>query len=136
MVSSHDATVVPFPLGSTPSPSGEGTTHTTRTDTCFFVKSVELYEIIHRIVQSLYHGARCKSVETLHEQKGAQKDALDLGIVLQLESSLGHWEQALPDRLKWTSPVVRDPVTHRQAIILSLRWVLYPFSFPLNTADG
>lgn len=121
MVSSHDATVVPFPLCSTPSPGSQDTTHTIRTDKGLFVKSVELYEITRRIIHGLYLGAHCKSVGTLNEGKRAGKDALDLDIILQLETSLVHWEQTLPDKLKWTSRDVRNPATHRQAIILSPR---------------
>lgn len=127
MISSQDATAVTLPLYETLSPDNQESTHTPRTDTCFFVKSVELYEIIHQVIQQLYHGAPCKSTKAATGKDRAQKGGLNLGTVLQLDTALGRWERALPCRLKWTSPAIRDPVTHRQAIILSLRLVVYPF---------
>lgn len=81
------------------------------TDTAFFVKSVDLYEIIHRTIRSLYHGARC------------DEEPVDLAVVMQLGSALQKWEKGLPERLKGTSTQPRSLVTHRQTVILNLRYI-------------
>ena len=115
MISPSLASVVPLPLE-------KG--HTLRTDATFFVKSVELYEIIHRTIGTLYHGtgARCKNMAASDdEDSGGEEEQIDLGIVMQLDRALGRWERKLPERLRLVSVDRRSEVTHRQGVILHIR---------------
>ena len=114
MISPSLASVVPLPQ--------QGGICTT--DATFFVKSVELYELIHRTIRTLYHGtgARCKNVAASDSESSAGgEEHIDLGMVMQLDSALGRWERKLPEGLKCASAKPRDEVTRRQAVILHIR---------------
>lgn len=121
MVSLCLATVVPMPVFSDHIESRRSAASST--DAAFFVKSVELYEIIHRTVRTLYGGmgARSKQVAASDSDAGSDEEQIDLGMVLHLDSTLGRWERKLPERLKYLSSQPRSEVTHRQATILYIR---------------
>jgi hypothetical protein len=123
MISSTLATSVPLPTYSRHSSNDKGDM---LTDASFFVKSVELYDILHRAVATLYDisGARSKNVMAFEmEHTSSDDNTIDLGAVIQLDSALVKWEKALPERLKASSSEMRDEITHRQAVILHMRYL-------------
>lgn len=91
----------------------------------FFVKSVELYEIIHQAILKLYSGSDSLSTkkERTHASHSETDDDENLGIVMQIDSSLSRWKCSLPDHLKPDTTELPDSATfQRQAVILRIRW--------------
>lgn len=93
--------------------------HDSTTHTAFFVKSVELYEII----QSLYYGADERSRVYAYDGSTLNEHSEDLGMVIQLDRELVKWERSLPDWLRCNTRHTRGEVTHRQAVVLHIRYV-------------
>jgi hypothetical protein len=93
--------------------------HDSTTHTAFFVKSVELYEII----QSLYYGADERSRVYAFDGSISNEHSDDLGMVIQLDRELVKWERNLPDWLRCNTRHTRGEVTHRQAVVLHIRYV-------------
>jgi hypothetical protein len=130
MVSEHVATVVPFPM-STPAQAnvpdkllGNAIDHA-----LFFVKSVQLYEITHRAIISLY-GDKCQKTggksSPLHNGQVLEEDE-DIDTVVRLDRSLTRWESELPERLRWSQlQASEDKITQRQIVILQMRYVTPP----------
>jgi hypothetical protein len=123
MISPCLASVVPMPVYPDSIDSRIRRQGVLSTDASFFVKSVELYEIIHRTVRTLYDGtgARSKHVTAADSDPGTEEDHVDLGMVMQLDSALGKWERKLPERLSYLPTQSRGEVTQRQATILYIR---------------
>lgn len=123
MISPCLANVVPMPVYPNLIDSHVSQPGVLSTDASFFVKSVELYEIIHRTVRTLYDGtgARSKNVAASDSDPGTDEEQIDLGMVMQLDSALGKWERKLPERLRYLSSQPRGEVTKRQATILYIR---------------
>lgn len=123
MISPCLANIVPMPVYPDTIDSHTSNQGVFSTDASFFVKSVELYEIIHRTVRTLYDGtgSRSKNVTAADSDPGSDEEQIDLGMVMQLDSALGKWERKLPVRLRYLSTQARGEVTQRQATILYIR---------------
>lgn len=91
----------------------------------FFVKSLELYEIINQAVLAFYTTPleSKSSTTTVHlGQRELDRQELDLGVALQLDRSLARWEKSTPGFLTMSEPETQlDEVFRRQAVILRIR---------------
>lgn len=125
MVSEHLALAVPLPaIASDPGMDESGLL----TEPSFFVKSVELYEITHKVILSFYSGPRTRPARCAAQQ---DKQDEDLGVVMQLDGALSRWEERLPSHLDLAHPHVKNnEVAHRQAVILRIRCVGSPCDWP------
>lgn len=115
MISRDIALAVPLPLTSS---NAKPEQYGHLTEGSHFVKSVELFEIIHQVILGLYSepGSRLRS-SVCH-------DTLDenLATIMQLDSALVKWEESLPKFLMLNDPdVVNNDVSHRQALILQMK---------------
>lgn len=120
MISQDLASSVPLPLTSSNAKPDE---YGRLTEGSFFVKSVELYEITHRVICDLY------AEPGFQQRCAARTDKQDenLAIVMQLDSAMMAWEEGLPKFLVISDPdVAMNDVSHRQAVILYIR--LFPTS--------
>jgi hypothetical protein len=125
MIPSHVAQRVTLPIiAQTPecdnpaSILGNTTTHAS-----FFVKSVELYEVIYRTILAVYYsdgGPLPKCVANLHNRDLSSEDE-DLAVVIQLDGALRKWKTTLPEHLKIFTSEARAMPVHRQAVILHIR---------------
>lgn len=116
MISERVASAVPLPEISSSQLPGE------RKE--FFVKSVQLYEITHRIVLALYGGKYTRDESRYQHPTVIDDDIDDLDIVVPLDRSLNKWVLGLPDHLKWNQlPELADESTRREAFILHIRLV-------------
>ncbi|KAM3471638.1 hypothetical protein MY8738_009230 [Beauveria namnaoensis] len=86
------------------------------TDVAFFVKSAELYEITHRLVETLYSTptGRTKRI------KPSQRAASDLANIVQIDGEMAEWEHGLPKQLQQHS---LGTIAARPSIILRLRFL-------------
>uniref|UniRef100_A0A8H7N652 Zn(2)-C6 fungal-type domain-containing protein n=1 Tax=Bionectria ochroleuca TaxID=29856 RepID=A0A8H7N652_BIOOC len=127
MISTYVASTVPLPNTPIDRPeAATGVLDSSSTDATFFVKSVQLYELIHRTIQSLYYGARCKSVLASNDggdSGDANNSKTDLEMVMQFDAALDKWDRGLPGQLRWTYSQPRDQVTQRQAVVLYIRFL-------------
>lgn len=126
MIPSHLAQRVPLPLH-TAQAGGQNPASilgNTQTHASFFVKSLELYEIIYRTILSVYYsnggGPLPKCVTNAHTRDPGGEDE-DIAIAVQLDGALRKWEYGLPEHLKWDTSEQRDMIVHRQAVILHIR---------------
>ncbi|KAH8660148.1 fungal-specific transcription factor domain-containing protein [Xylariales sp. PMI_506] len=95
----------------------------------FFVKSVELYEIINHIIYAFYsaHNSTSTSSSVLHLQDSAGSnlssiDENDLGPLIKLDKSLSLWERSLPNHLIYERlEQTEDEIYKRQTVILYIR---------------
>lgn len=119
MMSSQLASALPLPKLSHHLDDPSSSVHSAETDPSFFVKSVELYEII----QSVYYGAGVlsRSVPTTEHSGHNAEEENDLCTVIQLDNALARWERSLPERLRCYFEGERDEITYRQAVVLYLR---------------
>jgi hypothetical protein len=126
MIPSHVAQRVPLPLIAQSS-NGDGNVGilgSSATHASFFVKSVELYDIMYRTILAVYNsdgGPLPKCVANPHNREVSTDDE-DIAIVIQLDGSLRKWKQTLPEQLKLRSSEQRQMIVHRQAVILHIRW--------------
>lgn len=117
MVHDRLATEVPLPLVRA---GGQDRPQLQLTEASFFVASIELYNISHRILQEFYgspvsYRRRASSLERMGMDD-------ELGIVMKLDSSLSNWQDGLPEHLSTSHPECsKNKVSHRQAIILQIR---------------
>lgn len=131
MISDHLASTVVLP----PIPDGDaqgGNTvklHRLRYQG-FFVKSLELYEVINQAVLAFYTTSpRLKSPTSPSHlgqhslgQHSQERHELDLGVALQLDQRLTKWEKNTPSFLAMAEPETQlDEVFRRQAVILRIR---------------
>ncbi|KAM0322186.1 hypothetical protein ACHAQA_009676 [Verticillium albo-atrum] len=128
MISGHLATTVPLPLSSsTPVNGAEAVMGNGAGHAAFFVKSVQLYEIIHRTIIAFYGGTggRPKCKESQASDNGiADGEDDDFDMVVQLDRSLSKWEQSLPAQLRWSSlEATTDDISRRQSVILRMRFL-------------
>lgn len=85
----------------------------------FFVKSLELYDIVAASLSKLYSE---DDTYTRKPHGGLSTETLDTTTVLQLDRSLMQWARGLPYYLSVFSDVtVPNPIIQRQAIICKLR---------------
>ncbi|KAF4922617.1 Sorbicillinoid biosynthetic cluster transcription factor sor3 [Colletotrichum viniferum] len=91
----------------------------------FFVKSLELYEVINQAVLAFYTTSpRLKSPTSPSHlgQHSQERHELDLGVALQLDQRLTKWEKNTPSFLAMAEPETQlDEVFRRQAVILRIR---------------
>ncbi|KAF9869297.1 C6 transcription factor [Colletotrichum karsti] len=91
----------------------------------FFVKSLELYEIINQVVLAFYTTTSgLKSPTAPHHlgQSFQARHELDLGTALQLDQRLTRWEKGLPTFLTMAEPETQlGEVFRRQAVIMRIR---------------
>ncbi|TEA13686.1 Sorbicillinoid biosynthetic cluster transcription factor sor3 [Colletotrichum sidae] len=94
----------------------------------FFVKSLELYEVINQAVLAFYSTTpQAKSAASPNHlgPRCPERHELDLGTALQLDQGLRKWEKSLPSFLTMAEPETQlDEVFKRQAVILRIRHVL------------
>ena len=125
MIPSHVAHRVTFPtIAQTPGQDNPTSIlGNTITHASFFVKSVELYEIIYRTILAVYYsdcGPLPKCIANLHNRDLSGEDE-DLAVVIQLDGALRKWKTTLPEHLKLLTPEARAMKVHRQAVILHIR---------------
>lgn len=92
--------------------------------TAFFVKSVELYEIIHLTLLAFYSTNNTRSSDRHHSDSiNAMGDENSLDSVMRLDDSLVGWELTLPGYLKFdnTFHEARNEINRRQIVILHIR---------------
>ncbi|KAL3959138.1 hypothetical protein ACCO45_007300 [Purpureocillium lilacinum] len=118
MVSEQLALAVPLPsLVSSPGADGA----MPPVEVSFFVKSVELYEITHKVILSLYSGLRNRSSGAAMQQ---DRQAVDLGVLMQLDGAMSRWEDSLPAHLMpGNHDTTSNKIFHRQALILRIRFL-------------
>ena len=88
----------------------------------FFVKAVELYQILDEILVGLY-------LKTARNEDMESK----LVHILEIDSKLQAWNKSLPEHLRPRHAAGNDEISKRQAIVLRVRSVLVPqifVSFP------
>ncbi|KAK2608741.1 hypothetical protein QQS21_002730 [Conoideocrella luteorostrata] len=117
MISKDLASSVPLPLTASNAKPDE---YGRLTEGSFFVKSVELYEITHRVLCDLYSEPgfrrRCATPSDKQDE--------NLAIVMQLDSAMMKWEDRLPTFLIINDlDVAMNDVSHRQAVILNIRFL-------------
>lgn len=130
-VSSADARAVPLPaciddkfLSTAPGLDNlQPDSVTSQTE--FYVQSLQLYTITEEVLSAMYSNDAPTRAEP--EISATEKLAnVDFNNVLNLDASLQHWLDALPEDLKVRSNVNEDrlaPILSRQANILRLRCV-------------
>ncbi|EFY98046.1 Zn(2)-Cys(6) zinc finger domain protein [Metarhizium robertsii] len=117
MISRNLASAVPLPLTSS---NAKPNDYGRLTEGSFFVKSIELYEITHRVLLDLYSEPGSRPRSTIHDDR---KDE-DLASVMQLDSAMMKWEESLPKFLVLgDADVANNDVSHRQAVILHIRFL-------------
>jgi hypothetical protein len=117
MISRELAATVPLPLTS---PNAKPGDYGRLTEGSFFVKSVELYEITHRVLLGLYSEPGSQPRCSTHDDGQDE----DVAKVMQLDSAMVKWEESLPRFLILSDPdVASNEVSHRQAVILRIRYV-------------
>lgn len=96
----------------------------------FFVRSVRLYEIIHKTMIAFYsptQAGRSKDKEAHSDSESVDGEDEDLDRVVQLDRCISRWESKLPDHLRWDLlESNRDEIARRQTVILRMRLVHYP----------
>lgn len=112
MISSELASSVPLPVITQDGTQISDDT----TDVAFFVKSAELYEITHRLVELLYTAPSASS----KKMKQSQRAVTDLANIVQLDGDMAEWEQGLPKQLLQYS---LGTIGARTSIILRLRFL-------------
>lgn len=112
MISTELASSVPLPAI-----AGEDTQiPDDSTDVAFFVKSAELYEIIHKLVEILYSSPTGRT----KRMKPSQRAVSDLANIVQIDGDMAEWEQGLPKQLQQHS---LGTIAARPSIILRLRFL-------------
>ena len=112
MISAELASSVPLPAiaeGDTQIPDDS-------TDVAFFVKSAELYEITHKLVEILYSTPTGRT----KRMKPSQRAVSDLANIVQIDGDMAEWEQGLPKQLQQHS---LGTIAARPSIILRLRFL-------------
>lgn len=121
MISQKLATGVPFPLSTNPN-GVSGSTKNEFLRMAFFVKSVELYEIINRMTTTVYSSSstkRCKKEQSPAQAEGPDED---LETIISLDYSLSQWEKRVPEHLNVEFlELSNDEISKRQAVILRIR---------------
>lgn len=116
MVSRELASAVPLPRTSSNATPDE---YGRLTEASFFVKSVQLYEITHRVTLNLYSEPGSRIRCTVHTDSPDE----DLSIVMQLDGAMMKWEASLPKHLDLSdADAAANDVSHRQAVILYIRY--------------
>ncbi|KAL6916560.1 hypothetical protein FSST1_008055 [Fusarium sambucinum] len=124
MISQHLAKSVPLPTEST-------TSEPCKTQNpeyySFFVRSVRLYEIIHKTMMAFYshiQDSRSKEKETYSDPESSDGEDDDLDRVVQLDRCISRWESKLPNHLRWDLLESNtDKIAQRQAVILRMRFL-------------
>ena len=93
--------------------------------TAFFVKSVELYEIIHLTLLAFYSSNNTRLVDKHYDDDvNTMSDENSLDSVMRLDDSLVDWELTLPSYLKFGAfSEGRNEVNQRQVVILHIRYI-------------
>lgn len=112
MISSDLASSVPLPTVV----DDETTIPEYSTDVAFFVKSAELYEISHKLVEKLYSTPTGRT----KRMKPSQRAVYDLSNIVQIDGDMAEWEQNLPKRLQKSYLLT---IAARPSIILRLRFL-------------
>ncbi|KAF4445354.1 hypothetical protein F53441_10903 [Fusarium austroafricanum] len=122
MIARHPSTDVPLPLESLNGQNAASPPYYS-----FFVRSVRLYEIIHRTMVAFYDGSqivRSKEKESNYDPEGDDGEDEDLDRVIQLDRCMSRWQSKLPDHLRWDLlDSNQDQISKRQAIILRMRFL-------------
>jgi hypothetical protein len=122
VISKCHALAIPSPL--TTHDSGRnatGVTNEYQKRISFFMKSVELYEIINQIRVTFYSPTRPSHS---NDGSGSPIDTSeeDLGSLIGLDKALGKWERSLPEHLRFVRvEEIDNEVFQRQAVILHMR---------------
>ncbi|KAF4964594.1 hypothetical protein FSARC_7500 [Fusarium sarcochroum] len=129
MISQRPAKGVPFPASSAlDEATGNQAMIKNPEYYSFFVRSVRLYEIIHKTMIAFYggsHSSRSKEKEA-HSSHSSDPDSSDnededLDRVVQLDRCISRWESKLPDHLRWDLlETNKDEISRRQAVILRM----------------
>jgi hypothetical protein len=101
----------------------------------FFIYSIDLFEILNDILQSLYGPRSPPSTPAKDEPRdslGSGSTALDVGPVLEIDQKLTKWKEMLPKHLQYNSksPEVPKPqwssgqrIHFRQSVVLRQRFL-------------
>lgn len=91
----------------------------------FFVRSVRLYEIIHKTMIAFYSPTQTghsKDKEANSDSESVDGEDEDLDRVVQLDRCISRWESKLPDHLRWDLlESNKDEIARRQTVILRMR---------------
>lgn len=123
MISQYPAKDVPHPAETSNAQNGmQGLEYYS-----FFVRSVRLYEIIHKTMIAFYDGSqgnRTKEKESHFDLEGVDGEDEDLDRVVQLDRCISRWQSKLPDHIRWELlESNKDEIARRQAVILRMRYV-------------
>ncbi|KAH8881452.1 hypothetical protein GQ53DRAFT_511331 [Thozetella sp. PMI_491] len=126
MISKKLASAVPLPL-SIRHPSEAATAEATHdvVRVSFFVKSVELYEIINLSLLAFYSSQDpSSSTDDGSETIQSEPAEDDLGALMKLDKSLSDWDRSLPPHLRFELlGESENDVCQRQAVILRIRFL-------------
>ncbi|RFN44174.1 hypothetical protein FIE12Z_11566 [Fusarium flagelliforme] len=124
MISQHPTNTVPLPTSSTT--SGQSMIQNPEYYS-FFVRSVRLYEIIHKTMIAFYsptQSSRSKDKEAHSDSESVDGEDEDLDRVVQLDRCISRWESRLPNHLRWdVLESNRDEIARRQTVILRMRFL-------------
>ncbi len=116
MISSQLADDVPLPVF-----SSSATDHET-SRIAFFVKTVELYEIVNRTLLTLYQEKGPKKSSNESDQGTTNLELEELCQTIRLEESLSQWQSGLPAHLAFdTLSAERKEMFQRQTVVLHTR---------------
>ncbi|CZR44333.1 uncharacterized protein FPRO_14094 [Fusarium proliferatum ET1] len=123
MISQYPAKDVPHPAETSNAQNGmQGLEYYS-----FFVRSVRLYEIIHKTMIAFYDGSqgnRTKEKESHFDLEGVDGEDEDLDRVVQLDRCISRWQSKLPDHIRWELlESNKDEIARRQAVILRMRFL-------------
>lgn len=128
MISQHPAKNVPLPAETSNAQNGMQSLEYYS----FFVRSVRLYEIIHKTMIAFYDGSqgnRPKEKESHFDLEGLDVEDEDLDRVVQLDRCISRWQSKLPDHLRWELlELNKDEIARRQAVILRMRYASSTFT--------
>jgi hypothetical protein len=127
MISDQLASSVPLPqIPASPLGSTKGHLQGPVYRHAFFIKSLELYEIINHAILAFYSSTfgRHDSVSDKADPSQPSQQSVELGSAIRLDDSLTRWEHSLPAYLRSDAiDNTVDEVCRRQAIILRIRYV-------------
>ncbi|KAF5024463.1 hypothetical protein F66182_3403 [Fusarium sp. NRRL 66182] len=129
MISQSPEKSVPLPTSSAPAENATSQTAGKNPEYySFFIRSVRLYEIIHKTMIAFYggsHSGRYKEKEAhIFDPESSDSEDEDHDRVVQLDRCISRWEAKLPDHLRWDLLEANtDEIARRQAVILRMRFL-------------
>ena len=102
----------------------------------FFGKSLELYDIMNDVLESLYNQSTDVSGEDIHDFYFNNITGEGERTIFELDHCLSRWTKSIPMHLRGDSAMKStNPIFCRQSIVLRARSVEYPLSPPHICGD-